>query len=269
MIENDSNTNNLAAVVENPVGEADRADLPALSSEVAPVVVDVAAGGAESMAPEAESSKAAPVEGTVDKTWSDGRTPARTCTAHRSNGQPCRRAAINGGTVCATHGGRSPQVKRAARVRLEMAADRMAKELLGIASADDAPPAVKLAAIRDALDRAGLGAKTAVEVEVGLKPFEELLTDMTMGSGSRAASRERRGEVDDRQPDWLREELQDAIDAEVVEDDDPQPRTAPRPTEPAQSPASGYMPMEDALEQLRATSPPPAPQARRRNRNRR
>ena len=259
MNENDSNTKDSASLEEGP-----STDQPALTSEVTPV-------GVESVEPEAESSKAAPVEGPVDKTWSDGRTPTRTCSAHRSNGQPCRRAAINGGNVCATHGGRSPQVKRAARVRLEMAADRMAKELLGIASADDAPPAVKLAAIRDALDRAGLGAKTAVEVEVGLKPFEQLLTDMTMGSGSRAASRERRGEADEHQPDWLREELEDAVDAEVVEDDEPQPRSAPRPTEPAPSPATatGYMPMEDALEQLRATSPPPAPQAQRRNRNRR
>jgi hypothetical protein len=149
-----------------------------------------------------------------------------------------------------------------------MAADRMAKELLGIATADDAPPAVKLAAIKDALDRAGLGAKTSVEVEVGLKPFEELLTDMTMSSGSRADSRARRGEAEDHQPDWLREELEDAIDAEVVEDDEPAPRPTPRSPEPIPSPApaSGYMPMEEALEQLRATSPPPAPQAQRRTR---
>lgn len=264
MNEKDSNTTDSAAVVQHPVGEADRPDLPALTSEVAPVDVE----SVEER--EVESSKAAPVEGAVDKTWSDGRTPTRTCSAHRSNGQPCRRAAINGGTVCATHGGRSPQVKRAARVRLEMAADRMAKELLGIASADDAPPAVKLAAIRDALDRAGLGAKTAVEVEVGLKPFEELLTGMTMGSGSRAASRERRGEADDRQPDWLRDELEDAIDAEVVEDEPEAARpSTPWPTEPPASPApaSGLMDYEDALEQLRATSPPPAPQAQRRNRH--
>lgn len=259
MTEKDSNTSDSAAVIENPLVDVNSPDTPALSAEATPVVV-------ESVDPEAESSKAAPVEGPVDKTWSDGRTPARTCSAHRSNGQPCRRAAINGGTVCATHGGRSPQVKRAARVRLEMAADRMAKELLGIASADDAPPAVKLAAIRDALDRAGLGAKTAVEVEVGLKPFEELLTDMTMGSGSRAESRARRGELESHQPDWLREELEDAIDAEVVDDDEPSPRPTPQPSEPVPSPASGYMPMEDALEQLRATSPPPAPQAQRRNR---
>ena len=42
----------------------------------------------------------------------------------------------------------------------------------------DAPDAVALAAIRDALDRAGLGAKTAVSVEVGTCPWEEVFDDI-------------------------------------------------------------------------------------------
>jgi hypothetical protein len=44
------------------------------------------------------------------------------CTAHRSDVAPCRAWAIRGGRVCAAHGGRAPQVREAARRRLESAA---------------------------------------------------------------------------------------------------------------------------------------------------
>jgi len=43
---------------------------------------------------------------------------ARRCTAHRTDGQPCRAWAMNGATVCPAHGGRAPQVQAAARRRL-------------------------------------------------------------------------------------------------------------------------------------------------------
>jgi hypothetical protein len=53
-----------------------------------------------------------------------GSSPAledpRRCKAHSSRtGERCKRWAIRGGTVCSTHGGRSPAVKAAARRRLE------------------------------------------------------------------------------------------------------------------------------------------------------
>ncbi|WP_156623143.1 hypothetical protein [Mycobacterium sp. 1164966.3] len=53
---------------------------------------------------------------------------------------------------------------------------------------------VKLAAIRDALDRAGLAAKNAVEVEVGPpKPYEQILDNlMVLEGGSRAEFRRSR-----------------------------------------------------------------------------
>lgn len=31
------------------------------------------------------------------------------CAGHRTNGDPCNAYAINGGKVCAAHGGRAPQ----------------------------------------------------------------------------------------------------------------------------------------------------------------
>jgi hypothetical protein len=43
----------------------------------------------------------------------------RTCTARSSRtGQPCRRFPVHGATVCPSHGGRAPQVQRAATLRL-------------------------------------------------------------------------------------------------------------------------------------------------------
>lgn len=45
----------------------------------------------------------------------DGR--AQACTGHRSNGNPCTKYPIGGGHVCDTHGGRAPQVRRAAAER--------------------------------------------------------------------------------------------------------------------------------------------------------
>ena len=42
------------------------------------------------------------------------------CTATNRTGNPCKRQAIIGGTVCASHGGRAPQVQRAAARRLAL-----------------------------------------------------------------------------------------------------------------------------------------------------
>lgn len=139
------------------------------------------------------------------------RNPDRpSCSARsRRTGDPCNNPPMHGTTVCRMHGGSAPQVKAAARVRIERAADRMAKELLGIAADETTPPAVRLAAIRDALDRSGLGAKTAVEVSVGPKQPWEVVFEGLAG-GSRAESRSARGFASD-------EPL--ALEAEVIEGD--------------------------------------------------
>jgi hypothetical protein len=150
---------------------------------------------------------------------------AHRCTAHRKNGDRCKRAAITGGRVCTHHGGSAPAVKAKARQRIEDAADRMARELLNMAVDENVSDAVKLAAIRDALDRAGLSAKTAVNVEV-VAAFEVIFDDIV--GGSRAESRRRRGIPDDELDDLRTPTLEAAsppaegseieiVDAEVVE----------------------------------------------------
>lgn len=49
------------------------------------------------------------------------------CSAHRTNGDPCKAYAVRGATVCVTHGGAAPRVREAAarRVAEEKAAVKM------------------------------------------------------------------------------------------------------------------------------------------------
>lgn len=64
---------------------------------------------------------------------------------------------------------------------MQQATDALAAKLLGIALDDGASEAVRLAAIRDALDRGGLGAKTAVSVEVGTPAYVEVFDGIYNG----------------------------------------------------------------------------------------
>lgn len=66
---------------------------------------------------------------------------SRRCTARSSRtGQRCKKAAVIGATVCATHGGAAPQVKRAAEIRaVRMAAHAQARRMVARAGVDADP----------------------------------------------------------------------------------------------------------------------------------
>lgn len=103
-----------------------------------------------------------------------GLLPApKKCTAHRSNGDPCRQAPCRGGTVCWHHGGAAPQVQRKAKERLMEGVLPLLAKLYQLATDEKVPPAVRLAAIKDWLDRAGLNAKTTIELDL---PWQQLLS---------------------------------------------------------------------------------------------
>jgi hypothetical protein len=143
--------------------------------------------------------------------WKNYARPENRCVAHRKNGDQCRHPARAGTTVCRVHGGAAPQVKAKARERLELAADRMARQLLGIATTSESE-AVKLAAVKDALDRAGLTAKNQVEVE--LKPWEQLLKDVVVDTRCTRAEHNTRLGLPPPDP----APRPDIVDAEVVPD---------------------------------------------------
>ncbi|WP_237569649.1 hypothetical protein [Mycolicibacterium lacusdiani] len=165
-------------------------------------------------------SESRPDEG---RDWTRSAHPERRCTGHRKNGEQCKNAAILGGTVCGYHGGRAPAVRRKAQQRLSDAADRMAKQLLGIAESAESE-AVKLAAVKHVLAVAGINEKTSVEVEVEViaAPWQDIAGDVTgIARISREESHARRGLTEP--PRALpAADPNEPVDAELVPDG-PQP----------------------------------------------
>lgn len=103
-------------------------------------------------------------------------SPARRqCTATNRAGEPCRRAPILGGTVCAVHGGKAPQVIAAARLKLLRGRDLAIDALLRALDGDDSPcatcgrsnsdrdPAV-IRAAQIVLDRTGFGPSASLTI---------------------------------------------------------------------------------------------------------
>lgn len=115
------------------------------------------------------------------------------CTAHSSQtGQPCRNNAIDGATVCRMHGGSARQVKAKALERIQAAAESAAAELARLAVSADSE-AVRVSAIKDLLDRAGLTAKQIIEQDVTVhaqddftRVVAELEAELARGSESRS-----------------------------------------------------------------------------------
>lgn len=96
------------------------------------------------------------------------------CVAHRRNGEQCRRHANTGMSVCNSHGGRAPQVKRRAQQRILEASDKAAYALVQMMQDETIPPAVRVSAARDLLDRAGLVSKAELSVEVNVSKWDQI-----------------------------------------------------------------------------------------------
>ena len=157
----------------------------------------------------------------------------RPCSAHSSRtGEPCRKPAIAGGTVCRTHGGAASVAKAKARKRIEEAADRLARQLLGIAEGAESE-AVRLAAVKDALDRAGIQAKTAATVTVSVKPWETVMEGISkVVAGPRDPQQQQCELPAAGESDESDESDAEMIEAEVIGPDDPDPSRGLEAIEP-------------------------------------
>jgi hypothetical protein len=167
-----------------------------------------------------------------------------------------------GANVCHVHGGAAPQVQAAARRRLQQATDALAAKLLGIALDDGTSEAVRLAAIRDALDRGGVNAKAAFEVS--LAPYEQVLAGLAdVAHIPRAESRARRGVPDAPAPEPELPEPPElpASDDDTIVDAEAVPDWASYP--PLQQQRPGLQTLEQAAQDT------PQPAVLRRVRSRR
>lgn len=117
--------------------------------------------------------------------------PPTQCTAHSSRtGDRCKKMAIVGHHVCNTHGGSSPAVREAARKRFLALVDDAVygiEKLAGIGGHGLAAEteAVRLRALQDILDRAGLKVTDKLEVT------ETQVTNEDLDARIMAAFRER------------------------------------------------------------------------------
>jgi hypothetical protein len=176
----------------------------------------------------------------------------RRCQAQRANGAgPCRRFAIKGGIVCRVHGGSAVQVQNAAQTRLKLAADRMARNLLGLAE-EAKSEHVQYLATTAALDRAGVVEPKQVNVDLNA-PWAEVFQAVSgIAQISQAESRAARGLPAEPPTAALSApEPGDYLDAEVVPDAPVEPRTATDRGDVPARPVPALQPQEQAMEELR------------------
>lgn len=85
------------------------------------------------------------------------------CTATNRAGERCKRRPIPGGNVCTNHGGKAPQVKRRAQLRLleliDPAIATLAREMATATKSSD-----RQRAANSLLDRAGMGRHQEVDI---------------------------------------------------------------------------------------------------------
>jgi hypothetical protein len=105
----------------------------------------------------------------------------RRCTARSKQSQGrCKRWAITGGTVCPIHGGSAPQVRRSAEQRLADLVDPAITALTELVESSNID-AIRLAAIKDVLDRAGFKPRERIE-QSGKVVIEVVYGDDSQGS---------------------------------------------------------------------------------------
>lgn len=148
------------------------------------------------------------------------RDPKYRCTAHKTNGEPCNSYRLAGMTVCNAHGGRAPQVRRAAQKRLDSAALTVVDQLLRICTDDTIDPRDRIAAAKELLSHTReIDHPTSnVKVEVNSAPEQPHYHELLVIARERVAALEARGANNGR----VISSFDDVIDVEAVEVDEAQ-----------------------------------------------
>lgn len=117
------------------------------------------------------------------------KNPDRRCSATvRSTGLQCKRAAIKGGSVCTTHGGNAPQVKKKAKERLLELVDPALAALHKVLANPDTEDAVKVRASLGILDRTGFRPGLVVEHEPSDKWMDTLKASLGLGEADQLST---------------------------------------------------------------------------------
>lgn len=195
----------------------------------------------------------------------------RRCVASNARGERCRKFAIAGSTVCKTHGGSTRHIVNKARIRVEMASNKLMGKLIEVAFDDTKPAAVQLDAIKDSLNRAGL--KPREQVQVGpITPFEDIFTDIVYSADSTSLAQQGEPTTDQPHP---ADATQHATDSTAGFDDfpsyaPPEREQPPRRQSRQQSRQNRYDELsdEDAMrlvyeENARNAADPPPPRPMR------
>lgn len=82
---------------------------------------------------------------------------------------------MKGGFVCQVHGGKAPQVMKAAKERLMAMVDPALNELIKLVEDASTPHNVRMQAIKDVLDRCGFGPVQKSDVNVNVFDTREEL----------------------------------------------------------------------------------------------
>lgn len=93
------------------------------------------------------------------------RIPRPKCRATNRAGNQCGRYAVPGGMVCNMHGGKAPQVRDKARLRLISMIEPALSVLSDVMADKDAANADRIRAANSVLDRAGYARVAVLDVE--------------------------------------------------------------------------------------------------------
>lgn len=116
--------------------------------------------------------------GNVGEVSENGQIEGRAyCKRIKKNGDPCKNAPMKGQQICHKHGGKAPQNLRKAAERISAAAPGAVARIEHLSKYAEKEE-LRLKANQDLLDRAGIGAKDSLDVNINVPMWKEALGEI-------------------------------------------------------------------------------------------